>query len=268
MVSADPKAEGAEIATASTERSAIAADPGRIGRAVVRVGALGLNAWTIAVALPARVGGALGIADLVLISLPLVALALGLRALARENGAALGLLAVGVPVLLATAVAARTDPMLGEHYTTATTILAAFSTLAYVIATADALGRPARLRPTKESKLALATRVRPAARGLRALVLGTTSTVALVLTVVLPELGSHESAIEAWGEAADEGRVLTALVGGAVACIVTAVIVGPALRAPRSGPVRPGERTLPVTLSLVVAATGAIAWAILWRISR
>ena len=61
--------------------------------------------------------------------------------------------------------------------------------------------------------------------------------------------------------------MLTAIVGGAIACIATAAIVGPALRAPRSGPARPGERTLPVTLSLVVAATGAIAWAILQRVS-
>jgi hypothetical protein len=267
MVTDDPKEERAENATASAERSAPSARPS-VGAGVVRVGALGLNAWAVAIALPASAGGVFGTADLVLIALPLVALVLGLRALARSDRAALGLLAVGVPVLLVTGVAARADPALGERYGTVTMILAAFSTLAYVIATADVLGRPPKLHTTKESKLALGTRARPAARGLRALVLGTTSTVAMLLAVVLPALGSHQSAMEAWGPAADEGRVLTAIVGGAIACITTAAIVGPALRAPRSGAVRPGERTLPVTLSLVVAATGAIAYAILTRISR
>ncbi len=261
MVTSEPK----------DERSGdVAADPGpsggppsvRTGAPILRVGALGLNAWAVTVALPAR-GTPLIFADIVLISLPLLALVLGLRMMARRSDATLGLLAVGVPVLLVTAVAGRSDAALSDRFGTLTMILAAFSTLAYVIAAADALGRPLLLRETKETKLALAARARPSSKGLRALVLGTTSTIALLLTIVLPALGTHASASAAWGEAADEGRVLTAIVGATIACITTAAIVGPTLRAERAAPTRRGEGTLTVTLSLVVAATGAIAWAIL-----
>jgi hypothetical protein len=263
MVTSDPKDERPIDVLGSTETSADSVRLVPIGGAILRVGALGLNAWAVAVALPARIGGVYGTADLVLIALPLIALVLGLRAMARRDASALGLLAVAVPVLLVTAVAARADPALSDRYGTATTILAALSSLAYVIATADALGRPTALRATRESKLAVAARARPTSRGLRALVLGTTSTVALLLAIVLPALGTHASAAEAWGEAADEGRVLTAIVGAAIACIATGAIVGPSLRAARVGPTRPGQGALAVTLALVVAATGTIAWAIL-----
>ncbi len=255
MVTSDPKGEGENSSAASTETS------GDGHGALVRLLALGSNAWAVAVALPARAGGVHGVADWVLIALPLVALALGVRALARRSGAALGLLAVGVPVLLVTGVAARADPQLSDHYTPATTVLAALSVLAYVVAVAHALGRPPLLHATRETKLALAARARPAARSLRALVLGTTGTVALLLAVAVPALGSHETAVQAWGEAADEGRVLTAIVGATIACIATGAIVGPSLRAERPGAAR--DAALPITLSLVVAATGAIAWAIL-----
>jgi len=261
MVTSDPKDE---------RPGDVAADPGpsggrstgRTGAPALRVGVLGLNAWAVSVALPAR-GTPLILADVVLILLPLLALALGLRMMGRRSEGAMGLLAVGVPVLLVAAVGGRSDAALSDRFGTLTMILAAFSSLAYVVAVADALGRPALLRETKETKLALAARVRPSSKGLRALVLGTTSTIALLLTIVLPALGTHASASAAWGEAADEGRVLTAIVGAAIACITTAWIVGPTLRAERAAPTRRGEGTLTVTLSLVVAATGAIAWAIL-----
>lgn len=267
MVTADPKDEHAKELLATTESSTERSRSTGLAGPMVRVGALGLNAWAVAVALPAQIGGVFGVADAVLIALPLFGLVLGLRAMARRSEAALGLLAVGVPVLLATAVAARADPSLSDRYGVGTTTLAALSLLAYVVATADALGRPSLVRATKETKLALAARTRPPSRGLRALVLGTTSTVALLLAIVVPAIGTHQSAVEAWGEAADEGRVLTAIVGGAIACLVTAAIVGPSLRAARPGPARAGEGTLTVTLSLVMAATGAITWAVLRTIS-
>lgn len=267
MVSADPNADREIDHPAGTETSGNTGRSTWIKGAIVRVGALGLNAWAVAALIPALIGGVYGTADIVLTLLPLVALVLGLRSMAQNNGAALGLLAVGVPVLLVTAVAARSDPALGDRYGTATMILSALSMLAYVIASADALGRPALLLATKESKLAIAARARPSSRGLRALVLGTTSTVALLLAIVVPSLGSRATATQAWGEAADEGRVLSAIVGAAIACIMTAAIVGPSLRAARPTAGRPAEGTLTVTLALVVAATGAIAWAIMRSLS-
>lgn len=260
MVTPDPKDEGQQTLAVAAESSAGTGLGG-----LIRTIALGLNAWAVAVALPTRAGGIHGTADVVLVLLPLAALALGARAMARGRDSALGLLAIGVPVLIVTAVAGRADPELSDRYGTATTVLAALSIAGYVSVVADALGRPRHVHATRETALALAARARPSSRGLRALVLGTTSVLAMVLTIVVPALGSTASAREVWGEAADEGRVLTALVGATVACIAAGAIVGPALRAQRPGPARDG--TLAITLSLVVAATGAVAWAILRSVS-
>jgi hypothetical protein len=264
MAAADPKDDHDVEAPAMLPLATTRSSP--FDGATIRIMALGLNAWIVAVLLPGA-RGASPIADAVLTALPLLALLLGIAARPRARDSALGLLAVGVPVLLATAIAGRSDPALSEHYGTGTTILAASSTIAYVVAVAHALGRPSVLRSTTETKLARAARARPSARGLRALVVGTTTTVALVLAIAVPAMGTRAAAIETWGEAADEGRTIAVIAGGLIACIATAAIVGPSLRAERAI-ARRGEPALTITLSLVVAATGAIAWGILRMVAR
>lgn len=267
MVSADPKDDRESEREIAVETSAVSGRARALAGLIVRVGVLGLNAWVVIVALPASLGPALIFADAVLVGLPLVALAIGLRMLWQRRDEALGLLIVGVPVLLATAVAGRSDPALVDRYGTATTILGALSMLAYVIAAAHAIGRPAVLRATEESKLARSVRARADGRGLRALVLGTTCTMAFLIAIVVPAMGSRAGAVEAWGDAADEGRTLAAIVGGAIACVAAAVIIGPSLRAARPTS-RPSEGTLTLALALLVAATGAIAWGILGSLTH
>ncbi len=268
MVSADPKDERLEERSATTEASPEPARTDGRGGAAIRLLALGLNAWLVGVVLPASTGPGLAGADLVLIALPPVALVLGLRSFVRTEPVALGLLGVAFPVLSAVAMAGRTDPALASRYGIATTIFAVVSSAAYVVGAAHVLGRPVALRATRETKLAASTRLRPPARGLRLAVVGTTAVLAFAIAIVAPTLGTQEGMVEQWGSAASEGRVVAAVVGGAVACIATAVVVGPSLRAARGRPARPAESTLTVTLALVVAATGAIAWAILRSVSR
>lgn len=262
MVTPDPKDERLEDRSASTESYL---EPerseGRRG-AAIRLLALGLNAWLVGIVLPAWGTVSLAVPDRVLIALPPIALLVGLRALLRGDPSALGLLGVAVPVLSVAAIAGRTEAALAS-YGTATTLFAVASSMAYVVGVAHVLGRPTALRATRETKLAASTRLRPPARALRRAVVATTAILAFVIAVVAPALGSHEALVEQWGEAAGEGRVIAAIVGGAIACIATAIVVGPSLRAHRGRPSRPGEATLTITLSLVVAATGAIAWAIL-----
>lgn len=262
MVTPDPKDERLEDRSA-TETYPEPERAGGLGGAAIRLLALGINAWIVGILLPASGAPSLALADQVLIALPPIALVLGLRALLRRDPSALGLLGVAVPVLSVAAMAGRSDPALASRYGTATTLFAVASSIAYVVGVAHVLGRPAALRATRETKLAASTRLRPPARALRIAVLATTAVLAFAIAVVAPALGTQEAMIEQWGEAASEGRVVTAIVGGAIACIATAIVVGPSLRAERGRPARPGEGTLTVTLSLVVAATGAIAWAIL-----
>jgi hypothetical protein len=231
----------------------------------VRVGVLGIAAWFVTVGVPALEGGRPALVDLVLMVLPLIALAGGVRGLGTasgEAGATSGLLLIGVPTLLATAMAGGSDPALSDRYGTALLLLGAIATLAYAAAAAHALGLPPHLRSTTTTKLPSAARARPGAPALRRLVLGTAVVGAVVVALVVPSLGSRAQYALAWGEAAEEGRVLTAIVGGAVGSVVLAVIVGPSLRAAR--PVgRPRGDGAALVASILVAVTGAMAWAML-----
>ncbi len=236
--------------------------------ASLRVGALGLSAWLVSVAVPVAEGGIHSPADVVLVVLPAFALALGLRFFGRARPEATPLLTIAFPTLIATAIAGRADPALGDRYGTPLIVLSGLAMLAYVIAAAHALARPTLLRETRVSKLTAAADVSGRGRILRALVLGTSATAALVLTIFLPALGTRARFTEAWGEAADEGRVLVAVVAAAIATFALTVIVGPALRAPRPGEGRAGGDAVTIVASLVVAVTGVMAWAILRYIER
>jgi hypothetical protein len=256
--------------SAAPEKRAGSVDRGSVPRAVasLRVGALGLSLWIVSVAVPLAEGGAHSIADIVLVVLPLAALGLGVRFFLRDRPEATPLLAIAVPTLIATAMAGRADPALAEHYGAPLVILSGVAMLAYVVAAAHALARPSMLRETRVSKLAAAADTSARARALRALVLGTTALAGLGLTIVAPALGSRATYVTSWGEAAEEGRVLVAIVAATVATLALTVIVGPALRAPRQGEVRAGSDGVTIAASIVVAVTGVMAWAILRFVER
>jgi hypothetical protein len=231
--------------------------------ASLRVGALGLSAWGVSIAVPLSEGGAHSPADVVLAVLPLIALGVGIRFFASARAESTPLLAIAFPALIATAMAGRADPALSERYGTQMIILSGVAMLAYVVAAAHALARPSVLRETRVSKLAASPDGSGRARALRLLVVGTAAVAALVIAVVMPALGSHASFAATWGASADEGRVLVAIVAAAVTTLGLTVIIAPALRAPRPGEVRQGADSVTIAASLVVAVTGVMAWAIL-----
>lgn len=241
------------------------ADVGSSSRRIasVRVGTLGASAWLVSVAVPVAEGGVYSTADIVLAVLPVLALGLGVRFFARDRTEATPLLAIAFPTLIATAMAGRADPALADRYGTPLVILSGLAMLAYVIAAAHALARPSVFRETRVSKLAVLPDPSGRARALRALVLGTAALAGFVLTIVVPSIGSRASYAAAWADAADEGRVLVAILAAAVATFALTVIIGPALRAPRPGEVRSGRDGVTIAASIVVAATGVLAWAIL-----
>src|SRR5687767_10581057 len=84
-----PERRGAEMPTARR------LDRGSASRRIasLRVGALGLSAWVVSVGLPVREGGIHSPADVVLVVLPIVALALGVSYFARDRREATPLLA-------------------------------------------------------------------------------------------------------------------------------------------------------------------------------
>lgn len=265
MSAVDPKPEPiASVGPRMAEDSGRRPPFGAIGVGM-RVGSLGLAAWFATLVVPALEGGRPAPVDLVLMGLPLVALGLGLRALGaaeRGRGAAAALLLIGVPTLLATAMAGGTDPAQSDRYGMPLLLLGALSTLAYAASAAHALGLPEATRPTSTTKLPSATRARAPSPVLRRLVLGTAIAGAVILALVVPSLGGRATYAVAWGDAAEEGRVLTAIVGATVAAVVLAVIVGPSLRAAR--PVaHPRSDGASLVAALLVAVTGAMAWAML-----
>src|SRR4051794_36430848 len=125
MVAADRKEEdepfvGEHSATAgpsvgpTPQRTERRVDRGSSPRRIasIRVGALGLSAWVVAVAVPLADGGVHSVADIVLVLLPMLALVLGVRFFARDRPEATSLLAIAFPALVATAMAGRADPAL------------------------------------------------------------------------------------------------------------------------------------------------------------
>src|SRR5690349_3038865 len=108
MQATDPKNEPAP--SASEDSSAEGPRPGpaqaahRVDRgsfprriASVRVGALGASAWLVAVLVPLAEGGVHSSADIVLVMLPVLALALGLRSFAGDRPEATPLLTIAFP---------------------------------------------------------------------------------------------------------------------------------------------------------------------------
>ncbi len=286
MVARDPKAENeplvAEHSVVVDRTAAVGTTAPGVGRekgieplgrtdrgssprriASLRVGALGVSSWLVSVAVPVAEGGVHSPADVVLVVLPLVALLLGVRFFASARPEATPLLGIAFPALVATAMAGRADPALSERYGAPLLVLSGVAMLAYAVAAAHALARPEALRETRVSKLAASPDAGRHARALGALVLGTASLAALVLTIVVPALGSRAEWAEAWGEAAEEGRVLVAILAAAVTAFGLTVVLGPALRASRASEVRPGGDHVTVAASVVVAVTFAMAWAML-----
>jgi hypothetical protein len=232
----------------------------------LRIAALGVNAWAVALLLPVLHGGVRDSIDATIVPLPLLPLAFGVVAIAANGSSlhrasAVGALLFAFPVALAGALAWRADLATQEAWGAIGLFVAALSTLAYGAVAAEACSRPLTLRTSSAQSLPSPLALRePLARAwLRRLSIGGTTLGALAAAVVAPALGARTALVRAWGESADEAAVLASLVGGTAAAIGIAAILGPSFRAPRAAE-QPGGRRTAVRIA-VAAALGIAAFA-------
>ncbi len=253
---ADPRTTAATVPVA----------PSGAGRAdAVRVGILGVNAWLVALVIPAArlaLGSPLEIA---LGLAPPVALGLGLAWMERRPGAARWALLGGFAPSLCLAIAARPALAEGEAYAPVTAALAAVSLLAFLAAAAHAVGRGG---PPREATVHPLRSKDPVSepvgrRWTRRTLLAITGVGALAIGVVAPVWGGAAGRTEAWGDAASEGIALTSVIGCLVAAVALGAVVGPGLRAERAGAERASQDRRRLVGSLVGAALLGGLWLLL-----
>jgi len=232
----------------------------------LRVGVLGLNAWILAVALPAALGGprsVLGAALPVLV--PPAVLAAGVALLARDRGGrgATWTLLAAYPTALAWSVL-RLEGVLEEPPTAGAGWLVALLALgAFLVVAASRTGAPGHLHPTRPRPLDEADLPdEPAGRRrLRAALIGVTLVGAAILALLPAVFPDPEAFERAWDEdGRREAQVLVAVVGVALGTAVLTLFLGSALRAPRAKRPRPAELRRSLAVALTLAALGAAAW--------
>ncbi|HJL17226.1 MAG TPA: hypothetical protein RMH99_16280 [Sandaracinaceae bacterium LLY-WYZ-13_1] len=234
------------------------------------MGLLGVNAWLVSYLLPTLHVGA-GDAWMVLgASAPLMVLAAGVALLGPRPGWARWVLLALYPPALGAVIAVRRELGAHEAYDETTSLLAVAAWLAYATAAAHASTRDRRVKPASPHPLVGKQPVRepPARRWLRRGLLATAATGGFAVAVLAPALGARRARTEAWGEAADDGAVLTSVVAAVVAAAALGAIVGPGLRAaraPRSARARSRRR---LALASLVAVASGIAWLLLRHFDR
>lgn len=241
-----------------TEIVGYAADraPGRTD--VVRLGALGINAWAVAVFVPSLLGTReLGWALAVLPAFLLVA---GLTVLRRWPGAAAWLLLAAFPACIGLAVADLPSQGGGPVQDTVALGLAAASLVLFLAVAAGVCSRPgpvraATLRPLDERQANVdETRTRRLRRGLLLTAAGLGM---WAVSVVAPTWGSREALVTAWGRATAQGEVLTAVAAGMLAVASLTLLVAPSTRRRRRRPTPPRQLALRVALLMLLALLGA-----------
>src|SRR5512134_479976 len=121
-----------------------AADPATLARVVL----LGLNAWLVVLLIPSLHVGLVGPGDLMVLAVPLTALACGIALIARGSlAAARWILLALVPATLGGAIAVRPALVELEAYGTIGVTLAAASVLAFLAASAHAVSADRELKP-------------------------------------------------------------------------------------------------------------------------
>lgn len=253
-MSADPH-------TASSE----APDPARSADAADawRVGLLGLNAWVVIVLFPSVRVGAEGPLQVALAALALAVLAGGLWLLVRgRRELARWILLGATPPALALPIALRPALVEREVLDPPTLLLAVVSMIAWLAATTHAVARPTRVKPALAQVLVGKEPVsEPAARRwTRRALLAITSLGAFAIAVLAPAWTDRSARLEAWGEAADDGAVLTSVAAAIAGALVLGVVVGPGLRAERARSRDAARRRRRLALALLVATLAAAAW--------
>jgi hypothetical protein len=200
--------------------------------------ALGANAWLVANVLPLAFAGPRSIAAVLLVAIPIAALAAGVWLTSvRPMLAEWGLFGV-FPTLLAAVSATLPAVTVQTPYSAVGGVLAAISLVAFGAGAAHALGRPLVLREAVQKPLGGIAPVdeEPKRRLLRRLLLGLGGVGALAIAMIAPLAGATEGYEAAFGEHASTAATLIVTLAGAIASAVLVFFVGPSLRSTRVAP--------------------------------
>jgi hypothetical protein len=239
--------------------------------ALTRVVLLGLNAWLVVLLIPSLHVGLFGLVDLALIAAPLGVLGPGLAVLrSGKLVIARWVLCAAVPAAMGGAIALRPALVELEAYGTIGLALGAASLLAYLAAAAHAVSADRELKEAIAQPLVgKEPVVEPLARRwLRRLMLGSAAVGAFALTVIAPSLPSQREREAAWGDAADDAAVLTAVVASLVTAIALAALIGPGLRAVRPTRDEPARRRRRLAAAMLIGTAAAVGWMVLRQLER
>lgn len=227
-----------------------------------RVAVLGLNAWAVLVFVPLLAAGARSGWSYGLTALGLVLLAAGAALLARAPRIATWLLLALFPVGLAALVATLPSLALQKTHSLFALLLGAVSLVAYGAFTAAVCARPSALRATTSKPL------EPGQGGgslrhrrVRRRVLVVAGALgAFAVAVMAPLWHGDEAAERAWGDSADEGRMLTAVAAAALGAAIMALFIGPGTRRSRSRPPTARQAYVRAAMLVMVALAGVLTW--------
>ena len=229
---------------------------------------LGLNAWAVVIALPLAFAPERVEESILWSLIPLALLLSGILQSRSASNQGEGLLLLAFPVALGATAAWRSGPSGGEMNAALGSTIAALSLLLYWAAALRAVNLPVLSVPARVRTLGPPTSPPPRTRHRRlaSRLLWVSGLSSIALATLSPLLGSESTWASAWGEAADEARVLVTVVAGALACAVLVAFIGPATRA-RRGPAPDRARSDRRAMLFTTLALGAAAgWLLLERL--
>jgi hypothetical protein len=226
------------------------------------ISALGVNAWA------ASVGWTLLSPDLSLVhtllaSLALVPLGLGalLQARARTPSWQIGarwLLLCVFPLSLSAALCLGDEAGRERAHSAVSMVLAAISLLAYGAATLQATRVPLPLLPTKSHARRSEPRLSPKRESVaRLLAAGCLILGAFAIALMCSDYTQLETA---WGDAADAGATLTAVVAGSIAVTLVGLELGPLLKPKAAAQISARKRKNRIATMLFLAMFGGAVY--------
>lgn len=217
------------------------------------MGAVAINLWLVWVIIPLWMGHPAG-PQVVVCGVPVLLIPAMLVWLAPW------LLLVAYPLACALVVGVMPSLVTGVSHPPVALLVGALSVLAYGAVVGQAVTRP-RFSEVEAKPLDGVGGEDGGRRRswVRRAMLVTTGLGSLILATLAPTLGGDRALRNAWGGAALEAGVLTAIVGGALGTIALVAFVGPATRKRRRPP-SPQRSRNRVFMLLVVVVVGVFVW--------
>jgi hypothetical protein len=220
--------------------------------------AAGVNLCWIGMVWPMLVRGAPTAVDTVALAGALLLLGGGALAVGRRTSLAAGALLVGLPVTLGVGLTSQPEALIERAFGPLPSAVLLLSFGAFGALSAQAISPtlvPLQVRCTPINE---APAARPARR-LHDAIVAMSIAGAVVLSAVAPLWGGGAALRAAWGEAAAEAGVLSAVLGSALAVAVLSVFGGAALRPPKRPLVEP-DRDAQLASYLFLALLGAVTY--------